>query len=123
LQVDQAGHLANWMIPGKMVPGMGGAMDLVSGAKRVIVAMQHTAKGAPKIVKKCTLPITSIRPVDLVVTELAVIAFPNGRATLIETGPGITAADVSAATEAELVIGNAVPEMTLAPARAGDPPP
>jgi acetate CoA/acetoacetate CoA-transferase beta subunit len=123
LQVDQAGRLANWMIPGKMVPGMGGAMDLVSGAKRVIVAMQHTAKGAPKIVKKCTLPITSIRPVDLVVTELAVIAFPNGRATLIETGPGITAADVSAATEAELVIGNAVPEMTLAPARAGDPPP
>ena len=99
------------MIPGKMVPGMGGAMDLVSGAKRVIVAMQHTAKGAAKILKKCTLPITSIRPVDLVVTEMAVISFGDGRATLIETGPGVSVADVLAATEAELVIPDHVPEM------------
>src|SRR5277367_6190327 len=87
LQVDQEGHLANWMIPNKMVPGMGGAMDLVSGAKRVVVAMQHTAKGAPKIVKTCSLPLTSLRPVHLVVTEMAVIGFPDGRATLLETAP------------------------------------
>jgi acetate CoA/acetoacetate CoA-transferase beta subunit len=113
LQVDQEGHLANWMIPGKMVPGMGGAMDLVSGARRVVVAMQHTAKGASKIVKKCTLPITSTRSVELVVTELAVIAFKDGRATLRETAPGVSAAQVAAATEAELAIPSQVPEMAL----------
>src|SRR5262249_6199894 len=113
LQVDQQGHLANWMIPGKMVPGMGGAMDLVTGAKRVIVAMQHTAKGKPKIMKKCTLPLTSVRPVELVVTELAVIAFADGKATLTETAPGVSAADVIKATEAELIVANRVPEMAL----------
>ena len=113
LQVDQQGHLANWMIPHKMVPGMGGAMDLVTGAKRVILAMQHTAKGAPKIMKKCSLPVTSLRPVDLAVTELAVITFSNGRATLLETGPGVSIAEIVAATEAELVIPNKVPEMSL----------
>ncbi|HUL96672.1 MAG TPA: 3-oxoacid CoA-transferase subunit B [Usitatibacter sp.] len=110
LQVDQHGHLANWMIPGKMVPGMGGAMDLVSGAKRVVVAMQHTAKGSPKIMKRCTLPLTSSRPVDLVVTELAVIAFPDGRATLMELQPGATLEQVLAGTEAELAIAPGVRE-------------
>jgi acetate CoA/acetoacetate CoA-transferase beta subunit len=113
LQVDAAGHLANWMIPGKMVPGMGGAMDLVTGAKRVIVAMQHTAKGKPKIMNQCSLPLTSVRPVDLVVTELAVIGFPGGRATLMETAPGVTAAQVLEATEAKLAVPERVPTMAL----------
>jgi acetate CoA/acetoacetate CoA-transferase beta subunit len=113
LQVDQSGQLANWVIPGKLVPGMGGAMDLVSGAKRVIVAMQHTARGAPKVMKKCTLPITSTRPVDLLVTELAVIAFPQGQATIVETAPGVTVAQVLDATDAELLVPEHVPQMEL----------
>jgi len=113
LQVDESGHLANWMIPGKMVPGMGGAMDLVSGAKRVVVAMQHTAKGKSKIVKRCRLPLTSMRTVDLVVTELAVIGFPGGRATLLETAPGVQVEQIVAATEAKLAIPSQVPQMQL----------
>ena len=113
LQVDSHGHLANWMIPGKMVPGMGGAMDLVTGAKRVIVAMQHAAKGKSKIVARCTLPLTSTRPVSLVVTDMAVIAFSDGRATLLETAPGVSVAEVVAVTEAELAIPDAVPEMKI----------
>jgi acetate CoA/acetoacetate CoA-transferase beta subunit len=113
LQVDATGQLANWMIPGKMVPGMGGAMDLVCGAKRVIVAMQHTAKGQPKIVQRCSLPLTSARPVDLVVTELAVIGFPRGRATLLEVAPGVTVDEVRTATEAELAVSERLSTMAL----------
>jgi len=113
LQVDAQGLLANWMIPGKMVPGMGGAMDLVTGAKRVIIAMQHTAKGKPKVVNKCSLPLTSTRPIDLLVSEMAVIAFPDGRATLLETGPGVTVEQVIAATEAKLALSDKISEMTL----------
>jgi acetate CoA/acetoacetate CoA-transferase beta subunit len=113
LQVDQRGLLANWMIPGKMVPGMGGAMDLVTGAKRVFVAMQHSAKGKSKIVRRVSLPLTSVRPVDLVVTELAVIGFSDGRATLLETAPGVTVDQVLEATEAELVVTGKVPQMAL----------
>jgi len=88
-------------------------MDLVSGAKRVIVAMQHAAKGKSKIVAKCNLPLTSARPVDLVVTDLAVISFPNGKATLMETAPGVKVAEVLAVTEAKLDIPGDVPEMKL----------
>ena len=113
LQVDQEGRLANWMIPGKMVPGMGGAMDLVAGAKRVIVAMQHSAKGKSKIVKKCSLPVTATRPVEMVVTELAVIAFAGGTATLVETGPGVSVDQVVEATEASLTVPENVPEMRI----------
>jgi acetate CoA/acetoacetate CoA-transferase beta subunit len=113
LQVDAHGHLANWMIPGKMVPGMGGAMDLVTGAKRVVVAMQHAAKGKSKIVQKCNLPLTSARSVDLVITDLAVIGFPHGRATLLERAPGVSLADIKSSTEAELDIPDDVPEMKL----------
>ncbi len=113
LQVDEKGALANWMVPGKMVPGMGGGMDLTTGAKRVIVAMTHAAKGASKIVKTCTLPLTSVRRVNLVVTDLAVIEPTEAGLVLKETAPGVTVDQVIAATEAKLIIPAQVPEMNI----------
>jgi len=114
LQVDGRGCLANWMIPGKLVPGMGGAMDLVDGARRVIVAMIHTAKGASKFVEECTIPLTSIRPVSLVVTEMAVIEPSAEGLVLREHAPGVSVADVIAATAAKLIIPPTVPEYAVA---------
>lgn len=108
LQVDEAGQLANWLVPGVMIPGMGGAMDLVTGAKRVIVAMTHTAKGAPKLVKRCSFPITSTRRVDLIVTELAVIEPTEGGLILRETAPGVTVEQVLRATHAHLTVPDSV---------------
>jgi acetate CoA/acetoacetate CoA-transferase beta subunit len=113
LQVDGNGRLANWVIPGRMVPGMGGAMDLVSGARRVVVAMQHTARGAPKIVETCSLPVTSIRPIDLLVTELAVFGFASGRVTLLETAPGVDVAEIREATAAHFEIAPTLCTMAL----------
>ncbi|MEO0544474.1 MAG: 3-oxoacid CoA-transferase subunit B [Pseudomonadota bacterium] len=113
LQVDERGYLANWTIPGKMVPGMGGAMDLVAGAKKVVVAMTHTAKGNAKIVTTCTLPLTATRRVDLIVTEMAVIKPMEEGLKLMEVGPGFTVDDVMSATEATLIVDGDVPEMQL----------
>ena len=114
LQVDERGYLANWMVPGKMVPGMGGAMDLVAGANRVVVAMVHTAKGNPKIVPECSLPLTAVRRVSLIVTEMAVIEPTSDGLVLRERGPGVSVEEIEAATAASLIQLGEVPEMTLA---------
>ncbi len=113
LEVDAQGRLANWMVPGKMLPGMGGAMDLVTGAKRVIVAMSHTARGKPKILKHCTLPLTSVRRVNLIVTEMAVIEPTEEGLALRETAPGVSIENVIAATEASLIVPADVSEMPV----------
>ena len=113
LQVDEAGHLANWMVPGQMVPGMGGAMDLVTSARRVIVAMTHTARGEPKIVPHCTLPLTSLRRVDLIVTELAVIQPTDAGLVLKELAPGVTPDQVARATSARLLIAEDLATMPI----------
>ena len=104
LEVDQHGNLANWIVPGKMVPGMGGAMDLVVGAKKVIIAMQHTQKGAHKILKECRLPYTAVGVVDMIITEMGVMEVTKDGIVLTELHPDFTVEQVQEATEAELII-------------------
>ena len=114
LQVDQEGNLANWMVPGKMIPGMGGAMDLVSGAKQVIVAMEHATKeGGAKILKRCNLPLTAAGKVTAIATELAFFRFIGGQLTLTEIAPGVTLDEIRAKTEAEFVVSAECREMRL----------
>ena len=113
LEVDGKGNLANWKVPGKMVPGMGGAMDLVVGAKKVIVAMEHTAKGKAKILKKCNLPLTAKAQVDLIITEMGVMEVTEKGLILKEISPEFTLEDIIAATEANLIIDSELKTMEI----------
>ncbi len=111
LQVDEKGNLANWIIPGKIAPGMGGAMDLVVGAKRVIIAMEHTQKGAPKILHQCTLPLTAAGQVNMIITEMGVINVTDKGLVLVEKHPDFTVDEIKAATEADLIISENLKSM------------
>lgn len=114
LEVDQEGNLANWMVPGKMVPGMGGAMDLVTGARKVIIGMEHCAKtGASKILKKCTLPLTARKKVKMIVTELAVFSFIDDRLVLQEHAPNVDLETIRANTEADFTVSDDFKEMII----------
>ena len=114
LEVDQEGNLANWMVPGKLVPGMGGAMDLVSGAKKVIISMEHTGRdGKSKILKKCTLPLTGKGVVNVIITNLCVFEVTLAGLILLETAPGVTVDEVRANTEADFLIGPHVCTMPI----------
>jgi acetate CoA/acetoacetate CoA-transferase beta subunit len=111
LQVDEHGNLANWIVPGKMVPGMGGAMDLVVGAKKVIIAMLHTQKGKHKILKDCTLPFTAVNVVDMIVTEMGVMNITDKGIMLTELHPDYTVEEVQEATGCDLIISDELKEM------------
>ena len=113
LQVAENGDIANYMVPGKMVPGMGGAMDLLNGAKKVIVAMEHTAKGAHKLLKQCTLPLTAVNAVDMIFTEMGVIEVTAKGFVLIEQNPEYTLEQIREATGADLIISVNLKQMVL----------